>query len=133
MRRSFKRDFDALSDIFDFVGGFAGRHEVGEDAVFSINLAAEEIFTNMVKYNTGGRRDISVRLDRQNNAVLLELVDEDVDPIEPISKKAVGVRRPLAERVPGGLGLHLVKSVVDEIAYTYDDRVMTVTVIKNLG
>jgi len=41
--------------------------------------------------------------------------------------------QPIEERKAGGLGLHLVKSIVDKITYEYKDRRMQVTIMKELG
>ncbi len=41
--------------------------------------------------------------------------------------------QPIEERKVGGLGLHLVKSIVDKITYEYKDRHMQVTIMKELG
>lgn len=132
MEQTFKRDFGALDEIFALVARFVGDNQIDEAVTFSINLAVEEIFTNMVKYNTGTQEDISIRIDRGRGSVTLELVDRDVDPFDPESAEGQPTDRPIEERKPGGLGLHLVKSVVDKVAYEYADRQMKVTVVKNL-
>jgi len=132
MDGSFERDFGALGDIFAFTQRFAEAHGLDEPLMYSINLVVEELFTNMVKYNTGGGREIAIRIDVLDGTLRIELVDDGVDPWDPNQAPAVKTDQPLEERKPGGLGLYLVRSIVDDLQYEYANRQMKVTAIKNL-
>src|SRR5262245_17947843 len=117
------RQIDALDEIFTFLGEFIDRHGIDDDTSYAIRFAAEELFTNMVKYNTGTNSGISleVSVDDSGQVVRMQLVDSDVDPFDPASLDTVNVDAPLEERVPGGLGIHLVRALVDDLAYAYVD------------
>ncbi len=132
MERTFERDFRALGEIFEFTGRFAATHRIEESLGYSINLIVEELFTNMVKYNTGGDHPIRIRMDVGGGKLRIELFDEDVDPWDPAQAPEVKVDQPIDERRAGGLGLYLVRSIADDLAYEYDNRQMKITVIKNL-
>lgn len=132
MDGSFERDFRALGDIFAFTGRFAEAHGLEEPLKYSINLVVEELFTNMVKYNTGGGHPIEIRISVRDGSLRIELVDEDVDPWNPGLVPSVKVDQPIEERKAGGLGLYLVRSIVDDLKYEYANRQMKVTAIKNL-
>jgi anti-sigma regulatory factor (Ser/Thr protein kinase) len=97
-----------------------------------MQLAAEELFTNLVKYSRGGRESIRVDLSRQADRLSLRLVDEDVDDFDPAQAPPVDVAAPLAERRAGGLGLYLVHAYVDDLTYTYEARTLTITATKSL-
>ena len=133
MQREFQKAIDSLDEIFQFLKSFLDEERVDEAAEFAIDLVVEELFTSMVKYDSGDSDRISVSVERVDSQVVLRLVDFDVDPFDPSSVEEVDVDRPLEERNAGGLGLHLVKSIVDKITYEYEDRKMTVTVVKNVG
>ena len=130
----FPRQIAALEDVFVFLTGFIDRHRIDDDTSFAIRFAAEELFTNMVKYNRGTTDGISlvVTIDEAGQLVRLQLTDSGVDPFDPSSLEAVNVDAPIEERVPGGLGLHLVRALVDDLSYDYADREMKVTVVKRL-
>jgi anti-sigma regulatory factor (Ser/Thr protein kinase) len=127
----FHRDVAALDSVFRFMTRFFEREELDEAVEYSLNLVVEEIFTNMVKYNTGTDSDIRLELGRNHEGIVLELIDRDVDPFDPSSFRA-DVDKPVEQRTPGGLGLYLVNSLVDRISYEYRNREMKVSVTKML-
>ncbi|MCZ6765593.1 MAG: ATP-binding protein [bacterium] len=133
MEQTFTRNIDALDQIFAFTGRFVEDERLNENVAYSIDLAVEELFTNMVKYNTGTSKNIAILIDREKDEVVLQLMDFDVEPFDPTSPEDIDTDLPLEARKPGGLGLHLVKSVVDKITYEYKDRTMKVTVSKSLS
>jgi len=132
MERSFERDFRALGEIFEFTGRFSEAHKIQASLGNSINLIVEELFTNMVKYNTGAGHPIRIRLNVDDGRLRIELIDEDVDRWDPAEAPDVHVDQLIEERRAGGLGLYLVRSIADELTYEYENRKMKVTVIKNL-
>jgi anti-sigma regulatory factor (Ser/Thr protein kinase) len=130
--RSFGRRIASLEEVFQFLGAFGEREGFDERQQFAIQFVAEELFTNMVKYNTGRGREIEISIARSRDEVQMDLVDFDVDPWDPATAPEVDIQRPAAERRPGGLGMHLVKSMVDRVSYEYCDRAMRVRVTKKL-
>jgi len=95
-------------------------------------LAVEELFTNLVKYSRGGKSDIRIDLARDGGRLIVSLTDFDVEPFDIRTVPDAKTDLSLAERKPGGLGIHLVKRLVDHIDYEYADRNSTTTFIKNL-
>jgi len=132
MEKAFQRDFNSLDDIFGFITGALSGEGADEGTVFSIKLATEELFTNMVKYNAGTGGEITIRINVDNGTLSVELIDYDVDPFDPATANESGVDEAIEDRRIGGLGLRLVRSVVDKISYEYKNRQMTVKLIKQL-
>jgi anti-sigma regulatory factor (Ser/Thr protein kinase) len=130
----FPRQIGALDEIFAFLDRFIERHGIDDDTSYAIRFAAEELFTNMVKYNKGTTNGITleVGVDGTGQVVRMQLTDTGVEPFDPASLDTVNVDAPLEERVPGGLGIHLVRALVDDLTYAYADREMRVTVTKRL-
>ena len=132
MEKKFQRDFKSLDGIFEFIGRFLTDNKIDESLAYSINLAVEELFTNMVRHNTGAGNAISIRMNTEVGRLVVTLVDEDVDPFDPSAVPEPDVDKGIEGRDIGGLGLHLVKSIVDKITYEYKNRQMRVTIEKNL-
>jgi len=130
----FQREIKSLDEIFAFLDSFSGDHEVDEKTAFCINLVVEELFTNMVRHNEGGGDQITISIERQDDHLHLELVDTDVEPFDPKTAEVPPVDAGIENRRPGGLGIYLVKKMVDELNYDYetDGRRMRITVTKAL-
>ena len=73
-------------------------------------------------------------LGRDDSQVTFSLTDFDVDPFDVTKREDVDVSAPLSERSVGGLGIHLVKKIVDKIEYQYDCdlRQSKITLFKKL-
>lgn len=132
LERGFRKAVSSLDEIFGFLRKFLDEERLGEDFDFCINVAVEEIFTNMVKYNTSSNNDILISIYRDADQVVVQLTDFDVDPFDPDSVEEVDVEAPLADRRPGGLGLHLVKSLADKVVFEYENRELKVTIYKKV-
>ena len=131
--RYFKREIKSLQAVFTFLNQFFQMHQFNQEFTFALNLAVEEVFTNLVKYNPGNPNRIRIELKKEDNRVVITISDFDVDPFDLTQVQTRVQQLPLAKRPTGGLGLHLVKSVVDQINYDYDKqkRESTITLIKN--
>jgi len=64
--------------------------------------------------------------------LVIQLTDFDVERFDLTRVKHVDVTKDLEERAVGGIGLHLVRNMVDKITYEYKDRVACITLIKQL-
>ena len=130
--RTFPKAIGSLEEVFNHLDAFYAAEAIETGPAMSLSLVVEELFTNLVKYNTASRNPILVRLGRENGRVRIELVDHDVDRFDPATLPEVDVNAPMSERTPGGLGLHLVRAIVDHISFEYENRVMRIVVVKNL-
>jgi anti-sigma regulatory factor (Ser/Thr protein kinase) len=130
----FRREIEALDEIFAFLETFADGQEVDEKTAFCLNLVVEELFTNMVRHNEGGGDRITVSIERRVDHLHLELIDSDVEPFDPETVEAPPVDAGIGERQPGGLGIFLVQSMVDDLNYDYEPegRRMRISVTKTL-
>jgi anti-sigma regulatory factor (Ser/Thr protein kinase) len=132
MQRSFKRNLGALEPLFEFIGEFAGRERLREDAVFALNLAVEELFTNMVKYG-GGADEVSIDLTVCDGDLVVVMDHPGADEFDPTETADVDPEQPLADREPGGIGLHLVRRMMDSVTYEHRDGAARLRLTKHLG
>jgi anti-sigma regulatory factor (Ser/Thr protein kinase) len=132
MEKKFKREVASLEKIFEFVGEFVEANSIDEGTVFTINFVVEEIFTNMVKYSPESSNDILVGLEREDRTLTIHLTDFNVEPFDLTKSAEVDIHQALKERKVGGLGIHLVRKMVDSVDYEYKDRISKVTLKKTL-
>ncbi len=108
------------------VGDAARALGADEDAAWRLELAADELVTNVVTHGrTGGRVGVDVRVERGSDtsgASLRLVVVDDGPAFDPTAVAPAAVDAPLEEREAGGLGLHLVAGVADEIVHERDGR-----------
>ncbi len=132
VERTFSRDIDALPEIAGFVQDFLASENLDGSYAFTIDLIIEELFTNMVKYSTEGTNEIPIRLENDGERISIRLTDRDVEPFDVTRAPRVDTGQGLAERKPGGLGIHFVKSLADTIHYDYEERTSVITVTRRL-
>ena len=112
--------------------GFFRSAGIGDEHRIPMQFVVEELFTNLVKYSRGGRREILLELKRDGSRLAISLTDFDVERFDIRDVPEVNVELELKDRKPGGLGIHLVKRLVDDIGYEYIDGRSTTTLVKEL-
>ena len=131
-KRTFNRDLNALDDVSQFIGAFVADNEVDSDSGFSVDLAVEELFTNMVKYNPDGSPEIEIGLSKDDSRLTVVLVDFFSPPFDLTQYEPPDVKACLRDRKPGGLGILLVQRLMDEILYEWVDHQSRITLVKKL-
>ena len=116
--RSFRRSFDSIQDIFAFTAGVFASEQVDPSIRPSVDLTLEELFTNMVKYH-GSTAAVRVEITKIEGGVKVTLTDYDVEPFDVTQAPEVDIDLPIEQRKPGGLGLHLIRRLVDFVDYEY--------------
>jgi len=123
--REFDRSLEALNPMFAFTRESFNRENVDARLIPIVDLALEELFTNVVKYATGTLSRVRVDIGKVPNGVEVTLTDRDVDFFDVTRTADVDISLPLEQRTPGGLGLHLIRKMVDFIEYQYLEETRT--------
>lgn len=133
MHKIVKKELAALEDVFDFVETFSRQARLSEAVAFNLQFAIEEIFTNMVKYSVGySTNELRISLLKQQDQIVIEFIEYDVDAFDITQVEAANTDLPLEDRRIGGLGLHLVRKVMDEVSYSHENGNNKITLIKHL-
>jgi serine/threonine-protein kinase RsbW len=122
----------ALEMIFDYFEAFSEENDVSEDVRIAIHLATEELFVNCVKHASTSTHDVVFEVAIEGDKLVIYMIDRDVEPFDVTASSESEMNKPITERRSGGMGLHLVKSIVDEISYDYSNRTSTVRLTKRL-
>lgn len=117
----FPRSFDSLPSLAAFTADFFARHGVDEALRYPVDLALEELFTNMVKYSPGGAARVEVDIATVAGGVEVVLTDYDVERFDVTAAPEADIGLPIEQRRPGGLGLHLVRRMLDRVEYEYSE------------
>ena len=117
----------------DFMKQMAADFNIPEDMVLSLNLAVEEALVNVVKYAyPDGREDtITLTVVHEGSRLSFTLSDGGI-PFNPLQKEEADTTSDLQSRAIGGLGIHLVRTLMDELSYERKEDRNLLTMKKNL-
>ncbi len=133
MQKSFDRSLDSIADVYEFTESVLVSGDIGEALRFPVHLAMEELFVNMVRYYPDNDNEIQLDVDASDGKVTVTMTDFNVDPFDVTQSRDVDIDAPLDERTPGGLGLHLIQTMVDNLQYDWEDRRSTIRFTKGEG
>ncbi len=97
-----------------------------------INVSVDEIISNIVKFAFDGKNEnktFDISLKEKENEVIIKFIDQG-NPFNPLLNKEVDVTKSVDEREIGGLGIFLVKKLMDNVYYEYKDDKNILTIIK---
>jgi len=100
------------------VDRFAEQHQLSSDVVFGMNVALDEMLSNIIKYGytDDAIHEIHVRLSVDGTMVVFE-IEDDGRPFDPCAAPQVNVDAPIEDRHVGGLGIHIVRKMMSQMAY----------------
>jgi anti-sigma regulatory factor (Ser/Thr protein kinase) len=118
----------------DGVEKFCLGRELATETALEMRLVAEEVLTNFVKYAHAATEEqvMAVRLSASGGTVRLEFRDEGV-PFNPLDAPIPDVTSRPEERGIGGLGVVLLKALVDDATYVREGSVNVLVLIKRVG
>jgi serine/threonine-protein kinase RsbW len=108
-------DLDAITAAVEAMGE---RENWPPALVFKANLVLEELTLNIYNYGgDGGIRQIDITLNSEPDRLSIEVVD-DGNAFDPTHDAPLpDTNAPMEDRKIGGLGLHLVRTMMDELSY----------------
>lgn len=113
--------------------GFAEAHALPADVRRSLSIALDELLANALSHGRMGLDPCSVKveveLDRERVTVVLT---DDGTPFDPFARDAPDTTLSVEERQIGGLGIHLVAQLMDDVSYQRRDGHNVVTLVKQL-
>ena len=107
---------------------------VGEAAELLANLAVEELVTNCIKYGYAdtGQHVIEINMAVEAGELRMEIIDDGL-PFDPLQQPSPDITLPPESREIGGLGLHLLRTLSDDMTYARVDGKNRVTLVKRVG
>ena len=102
---------------------------------YKVRLALDELLTNVVsyayEYKEGGEIEISYKIADDPRSITLSIADEG-KAFNPLETEDPDLALDVSERKIGGLGIFLVKNVMDEIDYRRENERNILTIKKNI-
>lgn len=113
---------------------FRERCGIDEHAFAGIDLAVDELLTNLVSYafRDGASHRIEIELDFSGERLRIDIRDDGI-PFNPLDIPPPRLDGELGEREVGGLGMHFVRNIADEISYRREANWNILRLVKNMG
>jgi len=131
---TFAAKFEFLDEIRDFVGGIARSHGFGDKEVYNIQLATDEAASNIIEHAYGGvdNGQIDISCDFLGGKIIVILRDLGIS-FDPSAIPMPDLKADLSERQIGGLGIFLMRKLMDEVHYESKPTGNYLTMTKRKG
>lgn len=101
-------------------------------SIIKVITACEEIIVNVMNYAyTDGEGDLEIAFFDGSDFIKLTFIDGG-KPFNPFAEPDVDVNLSLDERDIGGLGILMVKKLMDDVQYEYKNQNNVLTIMKKL-
>jgi len=126
-------DVKEIERLNRLVRQFGELHDVPSRTLYAVNLALDELVTNVVLYGfeDPAGREVLINIATVGSELTASVADDGKE-FNPLTVKAPDLNAGLAERDIGGLGIHLVRSLMDHVNYQREDAKNVLTVRKRI-
>ena len=125
---------DELDRVSTAIESFGLEADWPIDLIFKVNLALEELVINVMNYgHEGGLHEIDITLTSDEDSLTIEIVDDGrpFDPLHDAPKPDVNAE--LEDRDIGGLGIHFVRKMMDDVRYRREEGKNHLTLVTSLA
>ena len=128
---SFPGEFGSLPAIGEFASGAAEAAGLDEDAVYEVQLAVDEACANIIEHAYGGEGHGEIECTCHVDPDKLTMVLSDHGrPFDPASVVEPDLSCDIEDRQTRGLGLHLVRKLMDEVRFEFTESGNVLTLVK---
>ena len=133
MKKKFIAEKKELDNVIKFINSEIEK-DVDKKTLMKIDVVIEEIFVNIASYaykeDEKGFVDISIK--NENNKIIISFEDMGV-PFNPLLKENPDITLSAENREPGGLGIYMMKKMMDNVEYVYKDNKNILIIEKNIS
>ena len=126
-------DIQQIPQLADFVETIAEEKHLDHSLTLSLNLALEEAVTNVIMYaypeGTDGLVDIEAIIREHS---LSFVISDSGQPFDPTAQPDADVSQSIENRQVGGLGIYLVRSIMDNVSYERNGGKNILSMTKNI-
>ena len=126
-------DIKTIPQLSEFIEEIGEKLAMEMSTIMSLNLALEEAVVNVMEYAYAPGTYGEVYLEVTANETSIEFIISDSGiPFDPTKKEEVDTTLSADERPIGGLGIHLVREIMDSVSYKYIDNKNILTLSKKI-
>jgi anti-sigma regulatory factor (Ser/Thr protein kinase) len=129
-----KNDISELESVMSFVSGLCARNSIPPEMEYDLNLALDEMITNVIQYAhpEGGDHHFTLQITTSPEEFVARIEDDGVE-FNPTEYPLPDLNAPLEKRKEGGLGIFLTRQIMNSVEYQRVDGKNFVTLRKKLN
>ncbi len=119
-----RNEISQLTPMAEWIETTCGEFGASPSLTMSINLALEEAVANVIMYaypDNGVSANFFVDFDKDDSDVATWRIVDSGKPFDPTAKKDADLSLDVMERPIGGLGIYMLKEIMDEVSYKRED------------
>jgi anti-sigma regulatory factor (Ser/Thr protein kinase) len=126
-------DICTIPQLSEFIEGICEELNLDMSTTMNLNLALEEAVVNVMEYAypTDVQGEVTINAIANDTCLVFIIIDSGI-PFDPTKKEKVDTTLSAEERPIGGLGIHLVRELMDSVDYEYRDCKNILTLSKNI-
>ena len=129
----FSRNANELPMIFHFLNAVMTENASNLKLLNELKLSVEEIFMNMVRHNKTTNKDIAIRIESYKNSISISLTDHEDNPFDILDTDEIDFDEYFKQKKFGGLGIHLIKKLMDDLIFDHDAGKTTIKITKHIN
>jgi len=117
---TYTAQFENLEPVREFVGQAARNSGLNDAAVYAVQLAVDEAFSNIIEHAYNGECEEKIDCTCQILASGLAVTLRDCGkPFDPLAIPDPELDADLEDRDIGGLGLYFIRNLMDEVSFSF--------------
>lgn len=115
---------DTLYTVLDVIEAHLDKNGCPDSVKLELLIAVEEIYMNIANYAYGGEAgEVTVQMEISQDPKVCQVIFKDKGiPYDPLKREDPDISLSPQERGIGGLGIYMVKQLMDRVEYRYEDE-----------
>ena len=116
-RLTLKAEIEEFEKLRIWLHGIAMKLKLPDKITSQLMIAADEVFSNIAAYAYPGSSGMATVSAEQNGSLLQLAFTDTGKPFDPLGNAEPDIKSPLDQRQIGGLGIFVVKKLMDKVEY----------------
>ncbi|MEX0944364.1 MAG: ATP-binding protein [Balneolaceae bacterium] len=131
-KKKVRASTENLSRIRAFVSEHAEKHGFSPNQIADVRLAVDEACTNIIKhaYKNDTNKEISIEIEVNDQRLKITIVDMG-ESFDVKSYHKPNLKKQIQEKKRGGLGVHLMLNLMDDVTYQVKNKMNVLSMCKN--
>ncbi len=129
-----KNQIEELNRVVDYLDELGEEWDLAVPLIFSLNLVLEEALTNIILYGLDNQSEhiIEIEFKKSDDQLFISLIDDGI-AYDPTQKADPDLTLSVEDRPIGGLGIFLIKKIMNQVVYSRKENKNYLMLTKNIN